>query len=1238
MTTRALRFRKPITHLSFIIWFVAAVASCAQGVFQPESRAQVPPFSAIALPARADNPKLRVQLTHAKFISAMAVSEDARLLATASFDNTIRLWDVDSGRQLRVLSLEPSVTSRALAFAPDRQWLISGGDDGAIRLWDVTSGGSNLILGRHDAAVTALAINQTGAVTGDDSGRLKIWTLTPYGFKLAHEYKFEFPIVSLCFTSRSKLLVASGVDVTRFDTDRGRIEEVIQEHEGGLTSLAIGDQGNHAMSGSLDGSARLWSIGRVHGTQVIEPDFGAVRSVALSGDGSMAALGSGGGDVVVWDLSQGRRVAEILASDESPWPEKTERYSAVVAARFAGSDKLLLFAKGTRVYAWHVGVDTSPRIFQGHSAWSSSASFAPDGTRLAIGSWDKSTSIWDLASGFRTHWLTGQRDHVRTVKFSSDGSLLISGSRDGSASLWDVESGKMLNRIEHVPQSDSDEGVRPVDIARDDDTILTGGDDGTVKIWRRSNGLDKPLETLSRLEDKPVWAAVFADPQASRVLAASGGTLRLWSWRENRVEKEIKSHENPIVQIRIRKQGDLAVTASWDRTAALWSLPDLHRVAVLTGHSDGVLAAAFSPDGKTVATASQDGSVRLWDAETGASEGVLGRHEGGVLGVEFSPDGNFVITVGEDQTARLWRLNERKLLCTLVSFDDGRWAVVDPDGRFDASDGGDVDGLHWVIGTEAIALYQLKERYYEPGLLAKLLGENPEPVREVRAFVDPGLYPELKVLPIAANNPAVRINLHNRGGGIGRVVVSINGKEITADARTAGTDPNQSDIDLAVPIGGHPYLIPGQDNIIEVRVFNQEGYLSSRGVSRVYRPPAEAELQIPTLWGVVAGVSDYDGDRIDLGFAAKDAEDFGTALGLAARRLFGEEHVRIRVFTTNAAIADDRPTKRNLVDAFASLAKARPWDIIVVFLAGHGVGRDDHYYFLTQEARSAALSDPSVRARSAIASSELVEWLKRSPALKQAMVLDTCAAGAVARDVTERRELGSSAIRAIERIKDRTGFHVLMGSAADAFSYETSQFDQGLLTYALLEGMKGAALGGEDLVQVSDLFQYAVDEVPLLARHIGGIQRPRIAAPRADPFPIGQLTREDRQRIRLAAAKPMLLRPYLMDQHKLIDTLDLTARLRDRLAESRRGTEDRFSVAAVYLDVDDYPDAIRPSGLYRVDGEEVEVRIALARNHKVAAEVDVRGSMNNLDDLADRLVRAITARLAGMPATSGTGQ
>ena len=106
------------------------------------------------------------------------------------------------------------------------------------------------------------------------------------------------------------------------------------------------------------------------------------------------------------------------------------------------------------------------------------------------------------------------------------------------------------------------------------------------------------------------------------------------------------------------------------------------------------------------------------------------------------------MTGSDDHTARLWKLATGEELCQLVSFREG-WAVVDSDGRYDASNGGNVEGLHWVIGNEPISLDQLKERYYEPGLLAKVLEINKEQLREVEGFNESGveLFPVLGIRP-----------------------------------------------------------------------------------------------------------------------------------------------------------------------------------------------------------------------------------------------------------------------------------------------------------------------------------------------------------------------------------------------------------------------------------------------------------------------------------------------------------
>src|SRR5262249_19842100 len=139
-------------------------------------------------------------------------------------------------------------------------------------------------------------------------------------------------------------------------------------------------------------------------------------------------------------------------------------------------------------------------------------------------------------------------------------------------------------------------------------------------------------------------------------------------------------------------------------------------------------------------------------------------------------------------------------LCTLISFTDGTWAVIDPKGRYDASNGGDVEGLHWVVGHEPISLDQLKERYYEPGLLSKILGFNKEPLRDVSAFKSVRLSREVALDPPRAGDSQLSVRLANRGGGLGRVQVFVNDKELVGDARGPRADPQASQATLTVDL------------------------------------------------------------------------------------------------------------------------------------------------------------------------------------------------------------------------------------------------------------------------------------------------------------------------------------------------------------------------------------------------------------------------------------------------------
>ena len=614
-------------------------------------------------------------------------------------------------------------------------------------------------------------------------------------------------------------------------------------------------------------------------------------------------------------------------------------------------------------------------------------------------------------------------------------------------------------------------------------------------------------------------------------------------------------------------------------------------------------------------------------------------HTADIEAFSVSPDGRFVVVATALGDTWLWDLATGAFVARQVAFEDGTWAVLDAEGRYDASNGGDIAGVHVVVetseGPEPVGLAQLRERYYEPGLLGKLLGLNTEPLRGVRSLGASGvaLYPEVRVDSVGADGQ-LTVHLRNRGGGIGRVVVLVNGREVAADARAPGADPAADALTLTVPLAGLRTLLPDtsavRENTVEVVAYNAEGYLASRGVEVGVEGTA-GNAAPPDLWAVVVGTSDYAGDALDLRFAGRDAVDFGGALGLAASGLLGAQRTHLTVLSTEPGHA--APTLENLRAALRAAAdSAAATDVLVVYLAGHGVtygGVEGDFYYLTRDARSGDLSDPAVRATVAVSSAELTDLLKAVPALKQVLILDTCHSGRVVERMTEGRDVPASQVRSLVRLNDRTGTFVLAGSAADAVSYETSRYGQGLLTYSLLQGMSGAALREDTEVDVATLFGFAQDRVPELAAGIGGIQRPQLAMPRGGgSFAIGRVEGADLSRIRPAAGRPLVLRAGFQDEALFDDHLLLS----DRVNEALRGASARGGAGVEFVNATVFPDAYRLVGRYRVAGEDVEVRVRIFRGASTpVAEFVTEGRTDAPDALAAAVVREAERAIPAPP-------
>lgn len=587
--------------------------------------------------------ELRVLGTHAGGVTSLDVTRDGENIATTGRDRTVRIWNTRGDDEPTTFSgISDDIVS--LDFAFDGKWLLGGGADGKVRVFDLQGEAGVKEYPVHPQPIQ-VAFHPSGEqfALGSMGGDVQLWDVK----SLTRLTSFDHPpsaVMALDFRHDGAELATGAADgiVRIWDVGSGRLARSLKGHKGPICSASYAMHGQRLITSSKDGTVSFWNPDRGQGSVRLEGHRAEFTAVSANNRGNLVATAGRDGTVRLWDARRERetRVLECTQPD-------------VLSVAVSPDGLQVAAGAGPVLHLWDTATGGKldvPRPAGSGEGNIVSLAFTPDSGMLACGDTFGNIQLIGFTEATTPRILQANPSAVTALAFDSGGSLLASGGNDKLIRLWNVQTGELLGILEG-----QGEEIACLSFSPDDTQLVSGSghqptprSPGSVRIWdvaRRA-----PIHTLLG-HDGAVTGVAFS-PSGRRVISTSADrTLRVWNAETGGEVFQIRD-EYPLWGLAMCSRGNVAACIA--KPQAESTVPGFLRLfyaapaqnsradTPLSGHTSAVFGLAVRPDGKHVASATIFGDLKIWESDTGKE--LLFRKSGlaGVYRLEYDAQARLV--------------------------------------------------------------------------------------------------------------------------------------------------------------------------------------------------------------------------------------------------------------------------------------------------------------------------------------------------------------------------------------------------------------------------------------------------------------------------------------------------------------------------------------------------------------------------------------------------------------------